>query len=273
MAVVTVSRLQGSGGDEIAVKVAEGLGYGLVDTGLILEVARRAGVSVDKARSFDEKYHSRTVEWLKSLISPRMGKILADEGKKLEPKTFIEYAKTIILGLSEKKKIVIVGRASQFILKDVDYAFHVRIIADEKFRVTRIKERHTTSEKNAREMIKKSDCMRKNYIERYFNEDWDNKQAYHLIINTSKLGIDEAANLIIEAVKKFSVSHEFVPGVRDRRAEGRRKGKERRKYIRRSGVGLWTQRDTQRAIIQGRPIRSLSKPDRRKGEQRKGSRR
>ena len=273
MAVVTVSRLQGSGGDEIAVKIAEELKYGLVDTGLILEVAKRAGVSVDKARCFDEKFHSRTVEWLKSLISPRIGKILVDEGKKLDPKTFVDYAKTIILGLSEKRKIVIVGRASQFILKNVDHAFHVRIIADEEFRVKRIKEHYAISERDALEIIKKSDSMRKNYIERYFNEDWDNKQAYHLIINASKLGIDEAAHLIIEAVKQFSASHEFVPGIRDRRSEGRRKGEERRKHDRRSGVGLWTQRDTQRAIIQGRPVRSYSKPDRRKGERRKGSRR
>ncbi len=273
MAVVTVSRLQGSGGDDIAVKVAEGLGYGLVDTGLILEVAKRAGVSVDKVRSFDEKYQSRTVEWLKGLISPRMGKILAGEGKKLDPKTFIEYAKTINIGLSEKRKNVIVGRASQFILKDVEYAFHVRIIADEKFRVKGVKERYNISERDALEMIKKSDSMRKKYIERYFNANWDNHQAYHMILNTSKLDIDEAAKIIIEAVKKFSASHEFVPGVKDRRAEGRRFGKERRKFNRRSGVGLWTQRDTQRAIIQGRPIRSLSKPDRREENRRIGSRR
>ena len=56
MAIVTISRLIGSGGDEIAVKLAENLGYELVDNALIEKVAERAGVSVEDAAIFDEKY-------------------------------------------------------------------------------------------------------------------------------------------------------------------------------------------------------------------------
>lgn len=272
MAVVTVSRLLGSEGDVIALKVAEGLGYDLVDTKLIVEVAERTGVSISKVRDYDEKYRSRAVEWLKGFISPRMSKILAGEDSHLDPKTFVEYVKTIILGLSEKGKMVIVGRAGQFILKDFDSAFHVRIIADKKFRIERLKERHDISESNAIDMMVKSDNMRKHYMERYFNADWEDTIAYHLILNSSKLGIDETEGIIIEAVKNFSATHEFIPGVKDRRKYVRRKGNQRKRN-RRSGEDLWTQKDTQRAISQGRAVRSLTKPDRRKGEHRKGDRR
>ena len=272
MAVVTISRLLGSGGDIIGLKVAEGLGYDLVDTKFIVEVAERAGVSISKVRNYDEKYQSRAIEFLKGFISPRMGKILAGEDSHLDPKTFIEYAKTIILGLSEKGKMVIVGRAGQFILKDSDSAFHVRIIANKKFRIEKIKERHDISESTAIVMMEKSDNMRKHYIERYFNANWEDPNAYHLIISSSKLGIDETAGIIIEAVKNFSATHEFIPGVKDRRKYVRRK-RDRRKRRRRSGEDLWTQKDTQRAIIQGRAVRSLTKPDRRKGAQRKAGRR
>ena len=273
MAVVTISRLLGSEGDEIALMVAESLGYDLIDTGLIIEVAKRAGVSVEDARHYDEKYQSRAVEWLKGFISPRMGKILAGEEKHLDPKSFIEYAKTIILGLAEKGKMVIVGRAGQFILQQDDCTFHVRIIADEKFRVERIKKRHGISESDALEMIKKSDNMRKNYIERYFHGNWSDPQVYNLILNTSKLGIDEAAKIIIDAIERFSSTHEYIPGVRDRRKSIRRSGKERRKGDRRFGEDIWSYKETQRSVLKGRPTRSLAKTDRRTIERRKKERR
>ncbi len=273
MAVVTISRLMGSAGDEIASKVAEGLGYDLIDTGLIIEVAKRAGVSVEDARHYDEKYQSRAVEWLKSVVSPRMGKILAGEDKHLDPKSFIEYAKTVILELAEKGKMVVVGRASQFILQYDDCTFHVRIVADEKFRVKRIKERHDISESDAQEMIKKSDNTRRNFTERYFNGNWDDPQVYNLILNTSKLEIDEAAKIIIDAVERFSATHEYIPGVRDRRKSIQRSEKARRKGDRRFGEDIWSYKETQRSVLKGRSTRSLAKTERRKEEQRKKDRR
>ncbi|MFC1539604.1 AAA family ATPase [Candidatus Latescibacterota bacterium] len=273
MAVVTVSRLMGSGGDEIAAKVAENLGYGLVDTGLILEVAKRAGVSVDKVRSFDEKYKSWIIEWLKGLITPRVGKILVNEENQLNSGTFINFVTTIIKGLSEEQKVVIVGRGGQCILRDLEHAFHVRIIADDAYRIKVITHRYNVSEHNAKEMIKKYDSTRKNFIDHHFHSDWNNCQAYHLVLNISKISIDEAVIIITNAVKKYSSTHEFVPGVKDRRSDGRRIGEERRKHKRRFGETIWTQRDTQRSIIEGRPIRSLSKPDRRADERRKNKRR
>jgi cytidylate kinase len=273
MAVVTVSRLLGSGGDEVAAKVAENLGYGLVDTGLILEVAKRAGVSVEKVRSIDEKYQSWIVEWLKNLITPRIGKILSDEQHELNSGTFLDYVTTILSGLAEERKVVIVGRAGQFILKDVEHAFHVRIVADEPLRMKGVEDRYNISGQEARDMIKKSDSMRNNYIEQHFHADWDDNRAYHMVLNTSKLSIDEAVILLTGAVQKFSSSHEFVPGKKDRRCDGRRSGEETRKRVRRSGDPIWTMRDTQRAIIEGRPTRLLSKPDRREEERRKDQRR
>ncbi|MFC1490139.1 AAA family ATPase [Candidatus Latescibacterota bacterium] len=273
MAVVTVSRLLGSGGDVVAAKVAETLGYGLVDTGLILEVAKRAGVSVNKVRSFDEKYQSRIIEWMKNLISPRIGKILSDEENQLDSETYIDYVTTIFAGLAEKKKVVIVGRAGQYILKDVEHAFHVRIIADEPFRVKCVKDRYNISEHEAKGMITKSDSMRKNYIEHHFHSDWEDNQAYQMVLNTSKLSINEAVDIIVSAEQKFSSTHEFVPGKKDRRCDGRRSGEKTRVHQRRSGDPIWSQRDTQRAIIEGRPTRLLSKPDRRVKERRKLERR
>ncbi|MCE5250069.1 cytidylate kinase-like family protein [bacterium] len=273
MAVVTISRLLGSGGDEIAQKVAEGLKYNLVDSGLILRVAERAGVSIEEVENFDEKYHSRAVEWLKNFIAPRIGKIMTEDKEHLNPEKYIEFCSDVVSGLAEEGKMVIVGRGGQYILKDFDRAFHVRVFADDEFRIGRISGLYGISSDDAREMMKKSDRMRAYFIERYFHGDWYDSKAYHMTIDSSKLGIDAAAYIIIEATRQFSRTYDFIPGVRERRGPDRRL-KGRRKGERRDPTNIWTLRDMENAVFhEGRPIRSYNKPDRRMEDRRKGPRR
>jgi len=274
MAIVTISRVLGSGGDDIALKAAEDLGYDLVDTTLIVKVAERAGVSVEDAAYFDEKYQSRVVSWLKNFIEPRMGKILSEEGRHLNPEMFIEYCRTVILGLAETGSVIIVGRGGQFILKEEDTAFHVRIVADERYRIESIGDRHGISDKEALDMIRKSDSMRRNYIERFFGADWNDPMSYHLVIDSSKLGITMASSLIVHAVEQFSKNRDFIPGVRDRRKPSDRRSDKRRRGDRReSEVGFSPKEITHQAIRDGRPVRTHTKPDRRKRDRRKTVRR
>ncbi len=273
MAIVTISRLLGSGGDDIASKVAEGLGYNLVDNALIVKVAEQAGVKVEDAIHVDEKYQSKVTEWLKAFITPRMGKILTNKGVHLDPESFVEYCKEVISGLAEKGNVVIVGRAAQFILKDRDNAFHVRIVANKKYRIEQVKTKKDISDDNALDQIKKSDHMRKQYIERYLKSNWEDPLAYHLIIDASKLGLDAAVSVIVNAVEDFSKTHEYIPGVKDRRKDARRKD-EQRKGSRRMDKLEFTSKDIGHTIMRdGRPVRSLIKPERRKSGRRKTIRR
>ncbi len=121
-------------------------------------------------------------------------------------------------------------------------------------------------------MILTSDKHKKNYLERIFHEKWDNPAMYHLVLNSGKLGTDDTAQIIVSAVRKFSATREYVPGMRDRRCRTRRSGADRRKSNRRSGIS-WTQREIERAVDHGRPVRSHTAPDRRKGDRRISGRR
>lgn len=274
MAIVTISRELGAGGDEISWKVADALGYNLVDNALIFQIAERAGVSVEETASYDEKYQSRVVEWLRTFIEPRMGKILTEEGKHLDPETFIEYCKTILRGLAETGNVVIVGRAGQFILNDLETAFHVRVVADEEYRVRRLTQRRGISSDEALDLIHKSDRMRRNYIERYFKANWNDATAYHLVLDTSRLGTVLATKFIVDAVQTFSNSRDYIPGVRDRRRLISRRRAQRRKGERRTSAVGWTSKDMETAVIrEGRPVRSLTRPDRRRKDRRIGPRR
>ena len=273
MAVVTISRQFGAGGDEIALKMSELLGYDLVDNALIVKVAERAGVSFETVEHLDEKYQSRAVGFLKSLIEPRMGKILAGGEQHIDPKQFVEYAKTVIRGLADHGNVIVVGRGSQFILKDVDNAFHIKIIADENIRAERIMARHDISHQEALDRVRKSDKMRTHFIERYLKADWDDPLGYHVAIDSARLGIDTTAEILANAVSHFSDTHEFIPGERDRRKTDRRE-EDRRSGDRRITEVGWAPRDLAGAASrEGRPLRTHSKPDRRKMPRRQGKRR
>ena len=273
MAVITISRLLGTGGDEIARQVAEGLHYDFVDSGLIVNIAEDAGVSVDEVRQFDEIYHSRAVEWLKGFVTPRIGKIMLEEGEHLSSERYLECCTSVINGLADKGNMVIVGRGGQFILENDETSFHVRIIAAESDRTERISLLRGITPDEAREVIRNSDRMRQQFIEQNFRKDWDNPGAYHMIIDSSRLGTDVAVSIIIEAARQFSHAYEFIPGEKDRRADDRRDS-QRRRGDRRDFTIVWTHREMERAILhEGRPLRELTKPDRRNSERREDRRR
>ena len=202
MAVVTISRLLGSEGDGIASKVADRLGYDLADKSLIIEVAKRAGVSVEDAEHVDDKYESRIGKFLKSFITPRMGKILVEGEKHLAPPEFFHNCHEVIQGIAEKGNVVIVGRGGQFILKDSDNAVHVKVIADMGSRIEKVRKKYHISDHEARSMIKKSDDERKHCFEHYFHSNWNDPLAYRLIIDSSKLS---SASGHWDIVKKASI--------------------------------------------------------------------
>jgi cytidylate kinase len=273
MSVITISRQLGAGGDTIAAQVANALGYELIDKKIITEVAKKAGVTVEKALSLDEKYKPRTIEWLMSVINPKIGKILVSEERHLDAKSYVDYLRNVIIGISEKGNVLIVGRGSQFILHNFENVFQVRIIADDQFRIERVKNFYNISEAEAFDIIKKTDSARKSFVSNYLNADWENPKWYHMILNSSRLGIEQSVEIIVESVKRFSNRNEFIPGIKNRRQEDRRSGEERRKSERRSGEEIWSHRDSENAMISGRSLRSYSTKDRRKFERRVDDRR
>lgn len=272
MSVVTIARLSGSGGDIIAARVAERLGYTFVDSAILAAIASRVGVSMEEMMPFDEKIDSTLMEWLKSIITPQIGKIIGHENDQISPAGYIANLKTVVLGMAEKGNVVIVGRGSQYILRDTPDAFRVRIIADMETRVDWLCRYNNISREEALGRIKHSDSMRKSFIQRYFRSDWDDQYAFDLILNTTRMEIDEAVENVVAAVKTFGSRHDYIPGVRERRRTDRRK-EERRKIDRRNSI-VWTQRDMDSALLkEGRPLRAFSKPDRRMYERRRCGRR
>lgn len=183
MAIITISREMGSGGIPIAHKVAEKLGYRLIDGETIMEAAEEYGLSPEAIEQADEK-PPHFVDTLDS-------------------KQFLDLhlIELIILDAALKGNVVIYGRGGQDLLKDINSVLRTRIIAPFEERVERWAEREWLDPDRARYLVRKSDQQRAGFIKYYFDRDWEDAVNYDLIINTQRLSEEKAVQLICDSVQ------------------------------------------------------------------------
>jgi cytidylate kinase len=98
--------------------------------------------------------------------------------------------------------VVIVGRASQVILRDFPGALHVRLIAPVDVRVQRVSVEKGISLEASRATIEASDQNRRSYLRRYYHVNWGDPVLYDLVINTEHISVALAAEMICCALKK-----------------------------------------------------------------------
>jgi cytidylate kinase len=183
MAIITISRQMGSGGIPIAQKVAEKLGYTLVDGDAIMEVADQYGLTRESVEQADEK-PPHFVETLDS-----------------KHEIALHLIELIILEYALKGNVIIYGRGGQDLLDGIQSVLRVRIIAPFEDRVERWAEREWLDPDRARRLVRKNDQQRAGFIKYYFDRDWDDPLGYDLVINTSRLSEEGAVRLICDAGK------------------------------------------------------------------------
>jgi cytidylate kinase len=202
MAVITISRELGSEGDLIAQKVSEELGVPLVGRQLIEEAARRAGLPQE---ILDAKEREAAMD--RSFSSSDMVGLLrrsqAGRRQQLEDALYTKYMTEAVIAAAASA-CVIVGRGSQFILRDRRDALHVHLHAPEEVRIARVMRAEGLSRAEAEKRVRASDLERSNYIKRYFNNaSWRNPDYYDLMIDTSKISPEVAAAMIVLAARSL----------------------------------------------------------------------
>jgi cytidylate kinase len=197
---LTVAREFESGGDRIAALLAKRLGWKLLDSALIEEIANLAHVDPRLAREFDERVDS----WLHR-ISRRALWHGAFDAVAVLPETAVFDAETMALLASaviehawEVGNCVIVGRGSQCVLQSHPDVFHVFLFAPFAGRVARAR-LHTGHAADAPEWIRALDAERARYVRTNFGQAWRDPQLYDLMIST-RLGDDLAASTILSGM-------------------------------------------------------------------------
>jgi cytidylate kinase len=219
MAVITISRQYGSGGDEIASRVCKMLGWRYFDKQLMIEVASEIGLSESEIIDFSEAdYEARG--FLERLFSRRSARVIVETGiqardiagamsvqvEQLDEEWCIRMVRSAIQAAYKQGDVIIVGRGGQAILQDKPDVLHVRVEAPFETRVSRVRYEEPSGLapgfelQAAREKVNERDKAAGDYLRRFYNIDWADPKLYHLVIDTKKWGIGPAACLIVQAV-------------------------------------------------------------------------
>lgn len=191
--IITISREFGAGGGSIGQLTAERLGYAFYDKELILETAKQSNLDVQELALYDEKVP----------VNFGFAQSLFDFYNKPLNERLFKAQKQAIQKIAEKGNCVIVGRNASSILKEYDYTLHVFIHAPSYYRIKRMKEQFPDmSEMQLAEKLQSVDHARKKYCAFYTDTVFGMASFYDLSINTEKIGIDTAVEIICSLAQK-----------------------------------------------------------------------
>ena len=203
MAVITISRQFGAGGKTLGENIAQRLGYAFADEDIIQKIAELAKVSPGWVESVEKEAGGRLSRMISRMVSkPLIEKILKDERGYIDEEIYLDYLVVLISQMADEGDVIIMGRGSQYILNDMEEAYHVLLINSFDNRVRFIEERYEMTEHRAVQLIKAQDKRRANLYHKLGKQDYDQPDLYHLVINTSRVSIDDASRLIIRMVQQ-----------------------------------------------------------------------
>ena len=197
--IVTISRQIGSGGSEIARRVAEALGFRLVDNELIDRVAERAGMSRTQVANREERapgFLERLIRVL-SRSAPELQNTPPETMPEPAEKSLVQITEQVVAEIAAKGRVVMVGRAAPAVISGNLEALHVKTVAPIPVRVARISQRDGVDAREAERRLKACDADRTRYHAHHYGRDWNDPTNYHLVLNTGPLGIDGATDLIL----------------------------------------------------------------------------
>jgi len=224
MAVITISRQFGSGGDEIAEIISKKTGYRVFDKQLLAIAAHEAGLSSQEIIDYSEDQYkaqnfldrlfgrSRTVAQMSTWVEVKDG-VRTTEQLSLSEEQALGFVRKAVAAAYKMGDMVIVGRGGQAILHDRPDVLHVRVEAPLEERIMRVRSDPEIARRGfgdavearriAQDLIEKSDIASADYLKRFYNVNWSDSNLYHLIINTGKLNVENAAGMIVDLIQKI----------------------------------------------------------------------
>lgn len=202
---VTIARQYCSGGHEIGEKLAKKLGVDFYDKELLALAAKKSGYAESVFEKADEV---ATNSLLYSVVmgSYPMNSLFFQNNNMLTNDTLFAIQSKVIKELVQDKSAVIVGRCSNYVLRDEPNLVRVFLRADLDFRKKRFMElyaKENTKEKDVESILNKADKKRATYHSYYSGMDWDSIQGYDIVLNTAKIGVDGAVDQIANYVEVF----------------------------------------------------------------------
>lgn len=190
--IVTIGRQHGSNGHDIARALAQELNILCYDKEIVDHAAENSKFSKEIFDTYDEKRVS-------SFIVPTPHYMGMNEGFRLNMQVASAQFDAI-RSLADKGNCIFVGRCADYVLRNRNDVLSVFILADKTFRIKTMMARKQISEEQAKKLIKEVDKDRASYYNYYTDQIWGEAENYDLCIDSGKIGVQGAVNVIKEAL-------------------------------------------------------------------------
>lgn len=204
MAIVTVSRQYGSGGSEVAERVSRALGWTLYDNEVVEEVAQRLRMTPAEVSAREERVPS-LVERMASAMAlgvPEMMPMVGDLAAQPSEERMVMMTRRVIEDAVRAGPVVLVGRGAQCMLASRADALHVFCYAPFEELTRYAVEVMGIPFADAAKKVTDMNHQRDEYVKHHFKREWRDLANYDLCLNTARLGLDGAADLVTQVARE-----------------------------------------------------------------------
>ena len=185
MGVLTISRELGSGGDVIGKKVADELGWDLLDIESFAEAARSYGY----VRAELERVDERSPGFVDRFFRDRQ-------------LVYLDIMRAIVYECALSDNYVILGRGGNSLLTGIPGVFRSRIVASDDVRRKHLTESEGISGAMAEEFIRHNDQERKSYTRYFFNARWGDPGDFDVVLNTGYFEDEAVVRMLVKIMKR-----------------------------------------------------------------------
>lgn len=204
--VINIGRQLGSGGKDVGEILARRLGIKVYDKQLINLAAEQSGLCPEFFEQADEKQarniFSTLIGYLRAPFSGEDGA----SGDVLGSDALFKIQSDVIRDLAGRESCIFVGRCADYILREHPRCVNVFISADRDDRCRRLCAAQKIDEAQAQALIERTDARRAGYYNYYSSRTWGEAATYHLCIDSSVLGLEGTADVILDfAARKLKM--------------------------------------------------------------------
>ena len=200
--VITIGRQFGSGGRELGKVLAEKLGVPFYDKELMLEAAKKSGISPEFFVNNDE----RAPSFINGLIPFSFGHSPMSwysGASSISDDSLYKTQSDFIRSLAQQGSCGIVGRTADYVLRDMEGVVNVFLHAEPDDIARRVMARSDCKDREkALALAERTNKLRANYYNFYTDKKWGHASSYDLTFNTSRIPIPDIADLIIAYLGK-----------------------------------------------------------------------
>jgi cytidylate kinase len=185
MSIITISHEAFGDGRAVAERVAVILGYPCMSREVLVKASQRYGIAETKlVEVLEEKPHSWWKQWLESRGIYRI------------------VLQAALCELAQDGNIVYHGRAGQEFFPGIRHVFNVFVDTPRESRIRQVVVRKGLVGEDAKKYLENLDRIRARRMRELFKVDWRDPTRYDLVLNTAKITVETAAQLITEVSQR-----------------------------------------------------------------------